>query len=143
MPFVPKLNKKADPKQRVDEELLNNIRDAIVGGCPHKIACTSYDLSYTHLKSMMAQAELDMEHGVSSIHKDFLQSLRAGERDVIRSKLKMIEESEKGHQGAQWYLERKHWRNFSSRAETLELMEEIEELKAQMAAQNKDKPNVA
>lgn len=129
MAFVPKLNKKKAPTYRIDENLLNEIADYIVKGCPHRIASLSCGVSYTHFKHMLAQGELDIGAAIDSMHARFVLRMKKNERTDIIRRVAKITESEKGHQGEQWYLERKYWQHFSSRTDTIELAAQVEELK--------------
>ena len=53
----------------------------------------------------------------------------------MQSCLDDIRKNEKGHKGAEFYLERLYWRDFSSDARVIQISNELEEIKALMANQ--------
>lgn len=139
MPSKPKLDKASKGNFTIDAKSLDNALKRISLGCPYKIACRAEGFSYAQFKNILAQGELDADHHLMSTQSEVVKKLRAMESDRIEDCIAKITSSEKGHAGSQWFLERKHWKDFSSNAAMLQMAEEMEALKAEMAKANQQR----
>lgn len=135
------LNKNPTNGVKIDTKCLDKALERISLGSPYRLACRAEGFSYSQFKAILAQGELDADHHLLSTQSEIVKKLRSMETNKIQECVEKITSSEKGHTGAQWFLERKHWKDFSSNAAVLQLTAELEEMKEQMRAASKQRGN--
>lgn len=97
-------------------------------GVPYKIACGTRKVSESCWYKWVWKGEKDIDEGIDSEHAELVQSLREIEAGTIEENLVKIKETDKGHRGCEWELERRFWKYFSSHAQNIELNERVENL---------------
>lgn len=110
--------------QPVCEAILKDIADEI----PHEISCEANGVGYSTFKNWLSLGRIDQELGKETHYSRFLAAVRNVQRKKVKSHLNNIEETEKGHKGSEWILERAYWRYFSSKVGEIELNERVEKL---------------
>ncbi len=126
--------RKPDP---ATEERLQKIMEAIGNGVPYEIAAEANWISPRYLYECIAQGKVDLEHGDDTPKARLAQGIRDKELKDITSCLSDIREKEKSHKGAEWILERRFWKHFSSNVPTIELNEKMDRLEKELANQAK------
>jgi hypothetical protein len=134
-----KADKRFQKMAPLTPEKLKKIVSDIEKGSPAVIACEANGLSEVHFYDIIKQGKLDLFDELDTIEAWVAKSLRENEQKLIHRCSEKIETSEKGHRGAEWTLERRHWRYFSQNVGVLELTKELEELKKQLAEKDKSK----
>ncbi len=104
------------------------ILDAISKGAPYKICVEMCGVSDSTFYNWLDIGLKDINDQVDSDHSRFLESLREIEFNRITSHLSAIRESDKGHKGCEWELERSFWKYFSSHAQNIEMNDRLEAL---------------
>lgn len=138
MAFKPSLNKYSVPSS-LNKMKIDKVCESIKRGVPIKIACRAAGFSYTSFLGYKNQGNLDIDADLDTVFSQLVKRINQIDDERISSALADIREEKRGHLGAQWVLEKKYWKNFSARAETLELNEEIEKLKVRLALSEKEK----
>lgn len=102
-------------------------------GAPNLYAVVANEMSEVQFYNLINQGMCDLQHEKTLTLPAYLvKSLRRIELEEIVSCKSDIRESQKGHAGAQWILERWYWRQFGNNAPAQELAEEIGRLKSQL-----------
>lgn len=99
-------------------------------GVPIKYATESNGINEGHFHSMIRQGMMDWTEKKDTLNARLAKSLRVIQKDFVMRHMTKILESEKGHKGAEWTLERLYWRVFSKSAEVLDLQQQIDDLKS-------------
>lgn len=109
-------------------ENLAAILTRIQKGVPYKIACGTRMVSESCWYKWIWRGEEDILNNLDTAHARLVQSLREIEANTIEQNLEKIKETDKGHRGCEWELERRFWKYFSSHAQNIELNERVENL---------------
>jgi hypothetical protein len=141
MASKPKLDKIKTKPREITEQDVKIVLDKIAEGSPYHIACYASNFSYRHFKYLVAQGKLDIDNWKESFHSSMVVKLKNIEHNKIVGCLQHINEGSKSSIGSQWFLERKYWKDFSSKAETLQMAEELEEIKEMLKEQSREKEN--
>lgn len=134
-----KQGKQPYPLRKVTQEKLDNILACIQVGIPIKYAAESNGITKTHFYNLINQGLSDLDHGIEdTFYAELVVSLRKLEKKDIGDRIKDIINNEKGHRGAEWYLEHRFWREFGNNAQVKELADEIAELKLEIQGAKKE-----
>jgi hypothetical protein len=109
-------------------ENLSAILTRIKKGVPYAIACGTRKVSISCWYKWIWKGEQDIEDGLDTAHADLVQALREIESNTIEDDIEKIKETDRGHRGCEWELERRFWKYFSSHAQNIELNERVENL---------------
>jgi hypothetical protein len=130
MAYVKEGTKRPQTRPKFTKEFLQIVLDDIANDAPAKYATSSNGMSESHFYHMIQQGVIDQRlERKDTLDAWLVQSLHAIHKQKISDCLKDIRNSDKGHKGAEWILERCFWRQFSASASVLELAEEIDSLK--------------
>lgn len=116
------------------EAILNEIRR----GIPYVIASEMHGIHESTFRDWRRNGRRDILAQVESDYAKLVRSLREIEGERIANNLLEIRDSEKGHRGKEWELERSFWRYFSAKASEIELNERVEALESQKGGVNVD-----
>ncbi len=125
------------PFRKLNKKLVDDIVKDINAGSTHKLASQSNGITHRIFDIWHQQGRIDIEHEVDSLCAYLVLSLSKVKQKEIVWCRDQIKNSDKGHKGAEWTLEHAHWRDYGSAAPTLELAQELEDLKNSLGA-NKD-----
>lgn len=121
----------AGPHQiKFKPEVVDDILLKISKHIPYKKACLSNGVSEVLFYQWLKKGEEDLLHGVQSEHSDVVKRLNDIEAKRIQHHLDNVQDSENGHKGAQWVLERVFWKYFSPKVAEIELNERVEKLES-------------
>lgn len=121
------------PFRKATPEKLNAIISSIGNGLPVKYAAGAEGLTKTQFYNLINRGEWDLENGnEDSMCAQLVVTMRKMEKKRIEKCLSDIISDSKSHKGAEWFLERRYWRQFGSNAQVKELSEEIEALRKQL-----------
>lgn len=134
-----KLDKIKTKPREITEQDVQIVLNKIQEGSPYQLACYASNFSYRHFKYLVAQGKLDIDNWKESFHSRMVVKLKQIEHNQVVKALDHINEGSKSSIGSQWFLERKYWKDFSSKAETLQMAEELEEIREMLKEQNKEK----
>lgn len=121
-------------KCNVSSAELDMIVADVALGVPLELSAHANGVSYAYVQKLLKQGRQDLAQNDLTIASDFLRRICQSQREMAITGLQKIESEQKGHAGAQWGLERKLWRYFSSRYETQELAHDIAELQADISS---------
>jgi hypothetical protein len=124
---------------KFSQPIADGIIKDIANGVPYKISCESFGISYSTFRSWLQNATRDQNEGKETIYTQFLSSLRNVQKNIISNHVSAISESDKGHKGKEWILERSYWQYFSSKAAEMELNERVEALEQKKVDENENK----
>jgi len=134
-----KQGKQPHPLRKVNQEKIDNILACIQQGIPIKYAAESNGITKTHFYNLVNQGLSDLDHGIEdTFYSQLVVSLRGLEKKTILDSLKDIRGNEKGHRGAEWFLEHRFWKEFGNNAQVKELATEIEDLKLEIQGAKKE-----
>ncbi len=106
------------------EAILNEIKK----GIPYVIAAEMHGIHESTFRDWRRNGRRDILEQIDSDYAKLVRSLREIEGNRIAMNISTIRESEKGHRGKEWELERSFWRYFSAKASEIELNERVEAL---------------
>ena len=136
-----KQGKMVYPTRKVTRENIDRILHDIRRGSPKKHAAEANLISEAHFYNLVNQGISDINHEVyDSLPAYLVESLRKIEQLEIIDCKSDIRMCPKGHNGAQWILEKVYWREFSGDAKLMELAAEMEQLKIDMLDARNQKP---
>lgn len=124
------------PFRKLNEKLINNIVKDIGEGSTLNLTAQSNGITHRILNVWIKQGEIDINLEKESLCASLVLSLAKVRQKEVKLCRQNIRMSEKGHGGAQWTLERAYWRDFSPNVATLELAQDIEDLKNEMKKGN-------
>lgn len=124
---------------KFSQPIAEGILKDIANGVPYKISCESFGVSYQSFKNWLQNGVKDQNEGKETIYSQFLSSLRNVQKNIISTNVSAISESDKGHKGKEWVLERSYWQYFSSKASEMELLERVEALENKKVEENENK----
>lgn len=110
------------------KEIVNGILSDIKKGVPYQIAAEKHGVHESTFRDWRRNGLAAIKDGIENDYAVLVRSLREIEANRISLNLNEIRESEKGHRGKEWELERSFWKYFSSKASELELNERVEQL---------------
>ena len=119
------------------ESKIKKILESISLGVPYKIAVEANGLSETHFYNWIKQGLCDIAADKETPQSKMVVSLRKIEQKDMADSLEKIKHAEKGHRGAEWYLEKRHWKYFGQNVGVVELGEQMDEMKRLLAEQKK------
>lgn len=114
---------------KISKEIIEIILQDMADGVPYQQATVANGVSITTWHQWIKQGTQDLMYDVDTLEKYLVQSKARIECEEIKTCRENILNSEKGHPGAQWVLERKYWRHYSSSAANIDLAEDIERVK--------------
>lgn len=135
----PKSEKRAQPLKPDTVEKMKLIIKSVAKGIPIKMACLAKGLHESHFYNFINQGIVDLKANEPTIHAKVVESFSSMQENFVNGCLEDIRNSDKGHRGAEWTLERSYWRYFSASVPTTELSAQLEELKKQIEEAKKDK----
>jgi hypothetical protein len=115
------------------------IIESVSKGIPVSIACPARGLSEAHFYNFIKQGLVDLEAKEATIHAKLVESFKLKQENFVNGCLSDIRNSDKGHRGAEWTLERSYWKYFSSNVPAIEIQKELDELKKLLAEKDKAK----
>jgi len=121
---------------KFSQPIAEGILKDVANGVPYKISCESFGISYSTFRNWLQNAARDQNEGKETIYTQFLSSLRNVQKNIITNHVSAISESDKGHKGKEWILERAYWQYFSSKAAEMELNERVEALENKKEKEN-------
>jgi hypothetical protein len=122
-----KLDRRYTPQPvKINQERIDAILKDIEEGSTRFHAAEANGIAYTTFYYWVKQGQFDLRNGISTIYGDLVKALRKIEQDEIKYCRKNIVNTNDGHKGAQWTLERVYWKQFSSHAPITELAEDFE-----------------
>jgi len=128
----------ADRKPRALQEetpsKIEKILKSIARGIPNKIAIEAAGMCEAQFYNLVTQGMCDISANKKSVQADMVERLRNIEQESIGLSLDKIKDAEKGHRGAEWFLERRYWKFFGMNVSVVELADDMEKLKREMAA---------
>jgi len=121
------------PFRKATPEIIKAILASIEKGTPVKYAACSQGITKTQFYNLINRGTWDLENdNEDSMCARLVVTMREIEKKRIECCLTDILADSKSHKGAEWFLERRYWREFGTHAQVKELSEEIEELKKQL-----------
>lgn len=128
------------PEIELTDEEFEAVLAALQKGSPLRHACVSNGVHWKNFSNEIFSGLDQLEFGIKdSQSSKRAQALYKMERHVMQSCLEQIRYNENGHKGAQFYLERLYWRDFSGDARVLQMADELEELKIMMLNQGRSR----
>ncbi len=126
-------------RYKVSEEMIKNILKDISEGSPNKHAAQANGISEKHFYTLLKNGESDLQKNrKETLAARFLMALRAIENIEIKECRKLIRESEKSHDGAEWTLEHAYWRHYSNNAPAKDLSHDIDMLRIEKIINKED-----
>lgn len=116
------------PITKFKKERVNAILSDIKKGVPYTVAAEKNGIHESTFRDWRRNGRRDMLSQIESDYSKLVRSLREIEAERISKNIAEIRESEKGHRGKEWELERSFWRYFSAKAAEIELNERVEAL---------------
>ena len=111
---------------KINQDRIDAILKDIEKGSTRFHAAEANGIAYITFYFWVKQGQLDMRYNIDSINARLVKALRKIEQDEIKKCRKNIVDTNDGHKGAQWTLERVYWKQFSSHAPITELAEDFE-----------------
>ncbi|HXK00721.1 MAG TPA: hypothetical protein VNF93_02405 [Buchnera sp. (in: enterobacteria)] len=121
---------------KFDQRVVDGILKDLENGIPARITCESYGVAYPTFKRWIENGTKDLLEEKNTYYTQFLASLRNVHKKVISRHLKRVVENEKGHKGAEWYLERAFWQYFSSKVAEIDLEDRLNKLENKRMEEN-------
>ena len=112
--------------QPVCDAILKDLKDEI----PYEIACESNGVSYNTFCTWLANGKRDQLAGKRTYYSQFLEAVRKIQKERLKGHLGNISESDKGHKGSEWILERAYWKYYSSKTAEIEINERLDALES-------------
>lgn len=107
---------------------IDDILDKIGKYIPYKKACLANGVSEKSFYLWIAKGEKDIFEQLDTEHAKFVMKLNNIEAHRIAYNIARLQDSENGHKGAQWVLERVFWKYFSPKVGEIELNDRLENL---------------
>lgn len=126
----------ARPISVFKKETVNAILEDIRKGVPYQIAAEKHGVHESTFRWWKNHGKRSIDEGIEDDYSSLLRSLREIEANRIASNISEIRESEKGHRGKEWELERSFWKYFSAKAGEIELNERLEVLENKKGTEN-------
>lgn len=124
--------------QPVCEAILKDIGDEV----PYQIACESHGVHYNTFTNWVRLGTKELEEGKNQgYYAQFLVALRNVQKKSIRYHVSRASDSEKGHRGSEWILERRHWKYFSPKVAEIEFNERLDKLERKRAEEDGSEEN--
>lgn len=120
------------PFRKLNKKLIDAIVKDIDKGSTHKLASLSNGITPRIFDIWRKQGEIDVEHEIDSLPAYLVLSLsKVKQKEIVWCRDK-IKNSDKGHKGAEWTLEHAYWRDYGANAPTLELAEQMDEMREEI-----------
>lgn len=123
-------------KAKFTRDNINKIFELISHHVPYVKACVASGVSIRSFYHWIEMGLKDMNSGIESDYVDFLVRLRKLEAAKIKEYTTRIVDSENGHKGIQFLLERVFWKHFSGNVSEIDLNDRLEALERRKSSED-------
>lgn len=123
-------------RDKFKKETVKGILLDIMNGVPYQIAAEKHGVHESTFRDWRSKGLLAIKENRENDYSDMVRALREIEAERITLNINSIRDSEKGHRGKEWELERSFWKYFSSKASEIDLNERVAELEQKRGLEN-------